>query len=285
MVFNLIKSFKNLLTNDSSIREPQEMLKSIEFHLVEHCNLNCQYCDHFSPIAEKNFLDIETFEKDIKQLSKVLNGNLKQLFLLGGEPLLHPQLIDFLPICRKYFPKTQISIFTNGILLEEQPEIFWKTCSQYDIEINVTKYPINLNFENIKRIAFSHVVKIQFFFTKELKTSWHAPLDLKGMQDKNENFAHCRYANYCVFLKAGRLYTCSIAPNIGHFNKYFGKNLPLTNKDSINIYKAKNEKEILEFLAKPIPFCKYCNVNARTFDHKWGVSKKEISEWTLPDEN
>ena len=70
-----------------------------------------------------------------------------------------------------------------------------------------------------------------------------------------------------------------IAVNMVHFNKFFDKNIPLVDKDGIDIYKAKSMKEILEFLSKPIPFCGHCKVNGRTFGHKWGISKKNISEW------
>ena len=31
----------------------------LEVNLADHCNLNCQCCDHFSPIAKKTFLDFE----------------------------------------------------------------------------------------------------------------------------------------------------------------------------------------------------------------------------------
>ena len=88
-------------------------------------------------------------------------------------------------------------------------------------------------------------------------------------------------ANHCIFLKQGRVYTCATAANIEHFNKFFNKNLKIMNKDSINIYKAKSMKDILNFLAKPIPFCKYCNVKERKFGgRKWKQGKREISEWT-----
>ena len=81
-------------------------------------------------------------------------------------------------------------------------------------------------------------------------------------------------------LKNKKIYTCTVAPNIEHFNKYFNKNLPLCDNDGIDIYKVKSIDEILEFLSKPIPFCKYCNVNGRTFGHEWRRSEKLIEEWT-----
>lgn len=31
-------------------------LDYVEFHLADHCNLNCRGCGHFSPIADETFL-------------------------------------------------------------------------------------------------------------------------------------------------------------------------------------------------------------------------------------
>ena len=39
--------------------------------IVDHCNLNCKCCGHFSPLAPKGFLDINTFERDLKRLHEL----------------------------------------------------------------------------------------------------------------------------------------------------------------------------------------------------------------------
>lgn len=54
------------------------------------------------------------------------------------------------------------------------------------------------------------------------------------------------------YVENGRLYTCTLIPNIEHFNKYFNKNLEVCDDDSIDIYKAKIKKKFLIFL--PIQF-------------------------------
>jgi hypothetical protein len=56
--------------------------------------------------------------------------------------------------------------------------------------------------------------------------------------------------------------------------------LPISDRDSIDIYKAQSAQEIFEFLSKPIPFCKFCYVEKRSFGHKWERSQKDIREWT-----
>lgn len=74
---------------------------------------------------------------------------------------------------------------------------------------------------------------------------------------------------------------CSIAPNIKAFNEYLNLHLDLTEDDGIDIYSAKSGDEVLEAMARPMPFCRYCDVKNRTYDHPWQTSKKDIKEWTL----
>jgi len=232
-------------------------------------------------LAEEEFADIKVFEKDFARLSKLLNAKVDRIGLMGGEPLLHPQINDFLYIARKYFPKTELQLVTNGILLLKQTEVFWKACKDNSITIVNTKYPIRLDFEKIREVARKHDVKFKYYNDAEevIKTSNKMPLDLEGKQDVNTNFIKCSHSNDLCFLTEGKLFTCTVAPNIRHFNKFFNKNIPITNVDYIDIYKAQNEEEIMLLLSRPIPLCKYCYVNKRTSGHKWQISKKDIKEW------
>lgn len=262
--------------------EPQKTLDSISVHIVEHCNLNCRGCDNFSPIAEKKFECIENFEKDIKRIAELSNGELGQLKLLGGEPLLHPQIIRFLKVSRKYLPNTDIKIVTNGILLTSQSEEFWKACKINNIIIVVTKYPIKLDFEKMENLAASYGVQYKYYGNSAvIKYSHKIPLDLKGEQDIYRNFKHCHHANKCVFLRDGKLYPCSIPPNIHHFNSYFNQSIPICEEDGIDIYNTESMDKVLKFLAKPIPFCRYCFVCYRLYKQKWGISAKQIEEWSI----
>lgn len=62
---------------------PKAFLDSIGFNLVEHCNLHCYSCDHFSQLAKKEYLDINVFEKDVKRLKEILlQGN--AIYMGGG---------------------------------------------------------------------------------------------------------------------------------------------------------------------------------------------------------
>ena len=267
---------------DALIRmAPKPYLTNFTVDITHHCNLNCRGCDHFSPLAEERFYSLDCFNKDMRRLSELTEGYVDRIGIMGGEPLLNPNVIQYLKITRECFPNTKIRLVTNGILLDKQDENFWLTLKNLNIYIEYTKYPINLDYKKLDELMKKYEVPIDVYSynQKVIKTSYKIPLDFNGNQHVCSNFAKCFQANNCISLKEGKLYTCTVAPSIEHFNKYFNKNIPLSPRDGIDIHEAKNINEILEFLAKPIPFCKYCNVNGRTYGHKWGISKKEMKEW------
>ncbi|MDR2842311.1 MAG: hypothetical protein LBV52_03815 [Spirochaetaceae bacterium] len=250
-----------------------------EVSVCDHCNLDCLGCEHFSPIACEKYLDVEKYEKDCSRLASLVDGKMEWIHLMGGEPLLHPQLCEILDITRKYFKEGSIELVSNGILLQKQSEIFWKKCCENNIKIAVTQYPIKLDYAAIEKIAKKYNVEFRYYFLGH-KTMHKRPLDISGKQSIKYNYEHCHMINTCVQFINGRLYTCIMIAYIEYFNKQFNKNLTVSENDSIDIYNVKTKEEIFNFLAKPVSFCKYCNIKNTVFGLEWGVSKKDISEWT-----
>jgi MoaA/NifB/PqqE/SkfB family radical SAM enzyme len=261
--------------------KPKALL-AFDIHLADHCNLNCKGCEHFSSIADEWYLDITGFERDCIKLNELTDGHIERLSLLGGEPLLHPKLIEILNISRKYFNEGLINVLTNGILLLKQPKEFWETCRKNNIEVFITKYPIKLDFTQIEKLSDLYGVKLVYEgqTSVSIKTLRLKPLDLNGMQNIKYNFTHCYMPNKCVQLYEGKMYTCAIIPYVKYFNKYFGQTLKVAEEDYIDIHHVENINQIFEFLCRPIPFCRYCKIKSMKFGLKWSVSKKEISEWT-----
>lgn len=261
---------------------PRLALDTIGFHLVDHCNLNCWGCDVGSPIAEERFVTLESFVKDIKKLAELTSSNIKNILLSGGEALLNPHIFDMCKAAREAFPCAKIKIYSNGILLPQKEEDFWKFLEEYKISLACTKYPIKVDYDKIKEKADLHNVDFEFINNAEVtKTSYHIPFDTAGKQDERENFINCFHANECIGIHDGKIYTCSPAANAHHFNKFFNAGMEITDSNYINIHEASSMEEILAFLARPIPFCRYCNVKGRTFCHDWTISRKEKSEWFI----
>lgn len=275
--YRIQHSMENMFRRVTPVPELQ-----FEVDLARHCNLNCKYCDHFSPLARVEFPEYEEFARDIERLSFLFKKRAKRIFLLGGEPLLNPEITLFMRCVRICFPDTEISVFTNGLLLEKMGQEFWEECRESVIQIIITKYPIKDGiYQRVEKRCREEQIKWSYFGnTMVCKYSYHYPLDLEGKQDARAMYLHCGNANECITLKNGKLYTCSVAPNIDSFNRYFHQNIELCAEDGIDIYQTDSRQEILNFLSHPIPFCRYCKVYERTDGHKWGVSKRTIDEWT-----
>lgn len=273
------KKFYEYMRNYIARRTPKKKF-SFVVDLAEHCNLNCQMCDHFSPLAEPFFTDIEEFERDIKRMSEIFDDEITHIDLEGGEPLLNPYPHEYVKIVRKYFKETNIQIFTNGLLLSNMKEEFWNVCKEEGVILEVTQYPIKFNYDKMRDLSESKGVEYRVYNGEGVKESWYKPLDLDGEQDKYNSFVSCYMANgECAMLKKGKLYPCTVVANVSTFNRYFGKNLCVGENDYIDIYDNVDKEKIFDFMCNPIPACRYCKVKERTGGHTWKVSRKVIEEW------
>ena len=251
-----------------------------EVHLTEHCNLNCKGCSHFSPLAEEEFMSIDIFEKDMARMAQLLDGGALNIRLLGGEPLLHPQVNDFIKTAARYFPNARRELVTNGILLLNMSELFWDTCRKTYTLVNVTRYPISLDFTAMKIKALAENVAIIFYPDHAPKSFRKDVYDLNGMQNEQLSHSACQFFGYCCQLNNGRFYPCSISAYFHHFVRYFNLDIPLSSDNYIDIYQAQSKKELYSLITSPIPCCKYCNMSAKEFNVKWEISKQNLTEWT-----
>ncbi len=260
---------------------PLEELQ-FEINIAEHCNLNCKCCSQFSCICDEEFIDLDELEKDLARLAVIFNHECKYIYLIGGEPLLNPKIGRCIELCRKNFPHCKIDIFTNGLLLLKQKELFWDCCRLNDVGIIMTKYPINIDCDAIEKKCINEGVKFEYAFgNTDEKVMINKGIDLSGNNDPKYSFTHCPEANNCIKLKHGKLYTCSVAPAIYKFNKFFDRNLPITERDYVDIYKENSKEVILKKLARPIPFCKYCNKEKTAPCYPWGKTQGNIDEWCI----
>jgi len=250
-------------------------------HLADHCNLNCKGCLHFSPLSAEKFLDLQTFERDLKRIFELSGGKVSDICLLGGEPLLHPDIELFFPIARKYFSKNRIYILTNGLLLPKMSETFFEECKKHDIGIAISYYPVKIDIEKIKAITDKYAVSLEIRdeYNKGPSIWLRQPLDIDGRQNIKKSYKTCAMGNSCVHLVDGKIYQCDTAAYIHYFNKYFNKNLTVQDNDYIDIHKITDIKEIFNFLCSPIPFCRYCKTKDVEYI-KWEISNKDINEWT-----
>lgn len=272
-------------------REREEL--TFEVSLVDHCNLSCQMCDHYSQLSDPWFVDMDQFEKDMIRMGELCGHKLAAVSLLGGEPTLHPNIIDCMRITREQFPDTEVIVLTNGTLLlsleTSEHGNFWKVCKDYDIHITVTVYPIRIDYGKIEKKAAEYGVTLTMSsdihakaLTKVVKISDKHTLDLSGTIDKFY-CVNCLYFNKFSVLKAGKIYMCPIAAHSDIFNKCFGQDLKIKEADYLDIYQISSWREISEFSCQYVPFCSYCDLKHWGHHSEWKASSKQIGEYIRED--
>lgn len=110
--------------------------KKVYIEITNICNLNCSFCPKTK--REKKFLSVEEFRyrlKEVKPYTKYL------YFHLMGEPLLNPNLKEFLNISHEEGFK--VNLTTNGTLLNKNREVLLASEGLRQINISLHSFEAN----------------------------------------------------------------------------------------------------------------------------------------------
>jgi organic radical activating enzyme len=98
-----------------------QYLEYTEFYITNVCNLNCPNCNRFNNYPFKGHFLWDDHKEDYKEWSKKLQ--FKLIGILGGEPLLNPNLLDWIHGVAELWPESKIVIVTNGTQLDKWPNL------------------------------------------------------------------------------------------------------------------------------------------------------------------
>ena len=122
--YKYLLSKKQIFTYDSlkeidtlikkSIKIPKK-ISGLMLNLTYNCNFKCTYCyqNDFKNDIQQKFMTIEDLINIKKLLNNYNNSDPDNITISGGEPLL-PQNINTINKIFTFFPKSTISLYTNG---------------------------------------------------------------------------------------------------------------------------------------------------------------------------
>ena len=254
---------------NSFSKKTKYSFQRLEIHIVDHCNLNCRACAHFSNISPEKYLDIHLFEKDLSEIIKKIDYKL--LNILGGEPLLHPDIEVFFDKARQICPDIDITMTTNGLLLPEMKKEFWESLNKNEISIRLSVYPVTL--KNAQK--YIEIIKMN---NAKIWDIWDGRnFYLKKSQIANSpeeaTYKACD-ATICHQLYQGKIYPCPIAAYGSFYNKHFNRDFFYS--DGIDIYQNSAE-EIHHYLTNPVINCRTCTQAGAIVD--WSKSGFKEDEW------
>ena len=260
---------------------------TLDVDVTSHCNLNCVSCCHYSPVSEPEFLSLDSYVHDLALLSGIEGASefFDAICLMGGEPLLHPSLADFIYITRRYLPDARIRLVTNGILLDKAPSEVWEALSRSDTLLLITPYPTNLDYGRLVDLAKDRGVDVSvgggIVYDKDGKAYFlRTPLDVHGSFDPIEAFVSCPLGGTIMQLRDGKIFACNRSALIDKLNKRFGTALAHEPGDYLELGSIRSVSEIEAFRRTPKPLCSHC-AQGLTRRIAWEPSQRAFDEWFL----
>ena len=241
---------------------------SLSIHIVDHCNLKCELCCHNSQFVNGEvFVELEQYVRDLRRLHELVD-DIKQICLVGGEPLLHPDLPKFIDMTRKIYPYAQILVVTNALLLQQSKSDLLECLKRNEVGLDISLYPPMhkqldklLEYANCNGLNI-HINRVEKFFKKFSAKPRFNPKEM------------CEYCGYCMGLRNGKISRCIDSLFVEYFNMKFGNLLPDT--AGIDIYDEKLDSlKLIHALEQPFELCAYCGAKYTLVDlYEW----KRLSE-------
>ena len=230
---------------------------SVEYSLTEHCNISCHACAHASPLLAKKFAVLADFSRDFEALAGAFHS--RELRIVGGEPLLHPELLDFLREGRRIGVADTIVVFTNGVLLHRIPDEFWRLIDK----LHVSVYPgvrRRLGEEGCERLCRTHGVELRF----ERFRTFDQTLISKRIDDPKlvkAIYRACHTATECHTVHGGRFYKCPMAPLMSSWLALHRIDFASPATDGVALHdNPALQRDLERYLgdAAPLAACSYC---------------------------
>lgn len=102
------------------------MINDLCFEIIQKCLNECKFCSSNSSENSENYIKYDDFKKTVLYLHN--KYGIREISLSGGEPFLHPDLLEMVMLCKNLGIKT--TIYTSGI-------IYKKTMSDQMYETNL----------------------------------------------------------------------------------------------------------------------------------------------------
>ncbi|MDD6035824.1 MAG: radical SAM protein [Lachnospiraceae bacterium] len=246
------------------------VMERVSCHVTERCNLRCKMCSAFIPklyeLGNVPEYDMDDIKNSFKTYFNLVE-RVRMISISGGEPMLHPRLVELLEFLLQYEEAyAKLEIFTNGTLIIPEPvlEVMSKS-EKMSLFIDHYGPQISTKIEEIKALCEKYHVKykIRIYYGEDMHMGgW---TDRSFLTEKlcpakaKEHFNKCFSSN--MFTIFGKYMAFCPMPYIGH-------NIgAIPESDVLGMSLADDETTLEEKYAKLVeisnvdfnPGCAWCN--------------------------
>jgi organic radical activating enzyme len=237
---------------DGVIQAPQ-----LELNVVENCNLSCRSCSHLSPVLSKHRIDAGSVEQTLALLSRHYHAT--WLKVVGGEPLLHPDLISIVHEVRRTGVVDGVYLVTNGVLLPRKDVDFWREFDWVEVSLYPGKSLSEEEQATCEAYAREAGTKLTFRRRHNFRTSY-SEIGTSDARLTRAIYRTCGVAHdwRCHTVAGGRFYKC---PQSYFLPQVLDGCAGDADADSIPIDESEHlGQKLLAFLEsrEPLETCRHC---------------------------
>lgn len=260
-------------------------VEAFELHVVEHCNLRCTSCCNMSPYMPEKTLAVAEVERMCRTMAGHIEADVFKI--MGGEPLLHPDITGVVRAIRGTGISRVVRLFTNGLLLHKMGEEFWEALDELTIS-NYTSAPVKpAMVAEIQEKARAHDVVLNIKPVgafSEVMSDTRVDTD-EGMRRVYDN---CWLRHRCMVVRNEKFYMCTRAAYADDFHTRLLRGAhpddhSLALADGVPISTPDLGAALLEYLnrERPLASCRFCHGGAGPLAPHSQLSKADVREGRL----
>lgn len=177
-------------------------LDRLDVDITTACQNNCIACSHLTPLQAPWKADPATVERDLANAARVCH--FESCTIVGGEPTLNPQAVDFLKIIRASGIADRVLVTTNGQNSERWPDALYQEADH----IVITPYKLSEDERNhISRKCKEFGTTLEWHWVGFQTYVYRKPEPARGAR----LWRHCWYRDHRQSIYEGYLYRCCAA--------------------------------------------------------------------------
>ena len=261
-------------------------VEAFELHVVEHCNLRCAHCCNMSPYLAERTLSVGDVEAMCRTMAEHLAVDVFKI--MGGEPLLHPDITGVLHAIRRARISETIRLFTNGLLLHAMDDAFWGALD----ELTISSYasapvkPAHLDAARARARAAGVVLNVKPVaeFSEVMRAEREG--DDAAVRRTYEG---CWLRHRCMVVRDGRFFMCTRAAYAEEFHgallhgAHPGDRAGAREGDGVPLSSPDLGAALLGYLnrAEPLASCRFCHGGAGPLVPHAQLSRADVREGRL----
>lgn len=261
----------------ASLIQPRIRTRCLEIQAAEHCSIRCSGCAQNSPFLAPRFPNMAALHEDLQQLAAFLHT--ERISIVGGEPLLNPQIGELLHTLDASGISDRIVMTTNGLLLHEAPDTLWEIADAVEISLYPdTEDQVLQHLPSIWHRAWASRTEIHLLPTPKFRrVTLTEPI--QNSDTVREVFRRCYFKEFTHTLRDGKFYRCAPGSNIPTI---VAKTSPGSAQPEDAGLPIRGQKDLPTALAEyiqratPMAICSFClGSSGVEFDHVQ-LNRREI---------